>query len=81
MKIIGTGSAIPRKEVSNDDIARFLDTSDEWIFPRTGIRSRHVITVEDINLFICSNVVNEYMTPGLSSIIPQRRAFTAPVWT
>ena len=41
MKIIGTGSALPKKVVMNDDLAQFLDTSDEWILPRTGIRSRH----------------------------------------
>ena len=37
MKIIGTGSAIPSKVVTNDMLSEFLDTSDEWIVPRTGI--------------------------------------------
>jgi 3-oxoacyl-[acyl-carrier-protein] synthase-3 len=46
MKIIGTGSALPRKIVTNDDLTTFLDTSDEWISSRTGIRSRHVVTDE-----------------------------------
>ncbi len=46
MKIIGTGSALPRKVVTNEDLTRFLDTSDEWIASRTGIRSRRVITDE-----------------------------------
>ena len=100
MKIIGTGSAIPKKIVTNDMISEFLDTSDEWIFPRTGIRSRHVISdeqlsdfgvqaaqkaidqaglkVEDIDYFICSNVVNEYITPGLSCVISAQLGMSCP---
>ena len=46
MKIIGTGSALPAKQVSNDDLAKFMDTSDEWIRERTGIGSRHISTGE-----------------------------------
>ena len=41
-RIIGTGSYLPEKVVTNDDLARTIDTSDEWIRTRTGIRSRHV---------------------------------------
>ncbi len=41
-RIIGTGSYLPEKVVTNDDLARTLDTSDEWIRTRTGIQSRHV---------------------------------------
>ena len=48
MKISGTGSAIPKRVVTNDELSKFLDTSDEWIIPRTGIRTRHVITDEEI---------------------------------
>ena len=91
MKIIGTGSALPRKVVTNDMLAEFLDTSDEWITTRTGVKSRHVISdekledmaieaarkaledaglkAEDLDFIICSNVVNEFITPQLSCII------------
>lgn len=41
-KISGTGKSIPQKVVTNDDLVRVIDTSDEWIYTRTGIRSRHV---------------------------------------
>ncbi len=100
MKLIGTGSALPEKVVTNAMLSEFLDTGDEWIVPRTGIRSRHVISSEnledlgakaasnalemaglkpeDIDYFICSNVVNEYMTPGLSSIIAEKLGMTCP---
>ena len=46
--IIGTGKAVPKKMVTNDMLAEFLDTSDEWISERTGIRQRRVITDETV---------------------------------
>ena len=42
IKILGTGSYLPPKVVTNDDIAAALDTSDEWIYSHTGIHARHV---------------------------------------
>lgn len=48
MKIIGTGSSVPQKNVSNDMLAGFLDTSDEWITSRTGIRTRRIMTDEHL---------------------------------
>lgn len=42
VKVLGTGSYLPEKELSNDEIAKTLDTSDEWIYSHTGIHSRHV---------------------------------------
>ncbi|MBQ8838542.1 MAG: ketoacyl-ACP synthase III [Bacteroidales bacterium] len=91
MKISGTGSVLPKKVVTNDMLSTFLDTSDEWISTRTGVRSRHVISDEkledmaieaakkaladagmeasELDFIICSNVVNEYITPQLSCII------------
>jgi 3-oxoacyl-[acyl-carrier-protein] synthase-3 len=38
----GVGIYLPEKILSNDDISKFVDTSDEWIFERTGIKQRHV---------------------------------------
>ena len=40
IEIIGTGMSIPSKVVTNDDLAKIVDTSDEWISTRTGIRQR-----------------------------------------
>lgn len=100
MKIVGTGSEIPKKIVTNDMLSEFLDTSDAWIYPRTGIKHRHVIsdekledlaisaakkaldnagmTAADIDYIICSNVVNEYITPGLGCIIQGGIGATCP---
>jgi len=41
-RIIGTGSYLPPKVVTNDDLAKQMDTTDEWIRTRTGIRQRHI---------------------------------------
>jgi 3-oxoacyl-[acyl-carrier-protein] synthase III len=41
-RIAGTGSYLPDKVLTNDDLSKFVDTSDEWIAARTGIRERHV---------------------------------------
>ncbi len=40
VRIAGTGMAVPPRKVHNDDLAKFVDTSDEWIRPRTGIVTR-----------------------------------------
>lgn len=42
IKITATGHYLPAFTVSNDDLAKFMDTSDEWIHKRTGIRRRHI---------------------------------------
>lgn len=100
MKIIGTGSAHPTCAVSNEMLEQFLETTDEWITERTGIKERCVISSEkledlaveaankalenagltaaDIDFIICSNVVNEYVTPALSCIIQGKIGATCP---
>ena len=42
-KITGTGSYLPEKVVTNKDFESTLETTDEWIYSRTGIKQRHVI--------------------------------------
>ena len=45
-RIVGTGSYLPPKIVTNFDLEKTLDTSDEWIFARTGIKERRIVTNE-----------------------------------
>lgn len=100
MKIIGTGSAHPKCSVTNEMLEQFLETTDEWITERTGIKERRVISSEkledmaviaatkaledanltaaDIDYIICSNVVNEYVTPALSCVIQGKLGATCP---
>lgn len=47
IRILGTGSYLPPKIVTNDDLAQSLDTSDDWIQSHTGIRSRHIAGEDD----------------------------------
>ena len=42
-KILGTGAAVPKKILSNADLEKLVETSDEWITSRTGIRERHIV--------------------------------------
>lgn len=46
IRIMGTGSYLPENIVTNDDLAKIMDTSDEWIASRTGIRARHLVKEE-----------------------------------
>jgi 3-oxoacyl-[acyl-carrier-protein] synthase III len=100
MKIIGTGSAHPALTVTNEMLETFLDTNNEWIESRTGIKQRQIISsekledlaanaaenalkdasvrAEDLDFIICSNVVNEYITPALSCIVQGRIGATCP---
>ena len=48
VKIIGTGSALPDKRVTNDDLAQLVETSDEWIRERTGIGERRISEGENV---------------------------------
>jgi 3-oxoacyl-[acyl-carrier-protein] synthase-3 len=45
--VLGVGSALPRREVSNAELARTVDTSDEWIVERTGIKSRFIASDDE----------------------------------
>ena len=44
--ILGTGFYVPPKIVTNDDLSKIVETSDEWITQRVGVRERHVCTTE-----------------------------------
>ena len=45
--VIGSGAALPRNAVSNDDLAKKVDTSDEWIQQRTGIKQRYIAEADE----------------------------------
>ncbi|MBW1605159.1 beta-ketoacyl-ACP synthase III [Lactobacillus sp. Sy-1] len=58
--IMATAKSIPDKVVTNDDLAQIMDTSDEWISRRTGIRRRHVVTTET-NTSLATNVAKQLL--------------------
>lgn len=47
LQLIATGGALPGRTVTNEELSRTVDTSDEWITTRTGIRARHWCTEEE----------------------------------
>ena len=62
-RIIGTGSYLPEKVVTNGDLAMSMETTDEWIRSRTGIRQRHV-AAQGQN---CSDLAHEASKRALAS--------------
>lgn len=50
--IAGTGSYLPERQLSNVELATTVDTSDEWIFSRTGIKSRHIASSHETTSFM-----------------------------
>jgi 3-oxoacyl-[acyl-carrier-protein] synthase-3 len=46
-RIAGTGSYLPKKVLTNADLEKMVDTTDEWIFARTGIRERHIVADDE----------------------------------
>ncbi|NRA73257.1 MAG: ketoacyl-ACP synthase III [Rickettsiales bacterium] len=57
--IIATGSYLPKKVVTNDDFTKTLDTSDEWIFSRTGIKSRHIASDTETTSVMATNAAKK----------------------
>ncbi len=47
-KVIGTGSYLPEKVLTNFDLEKIVDTTDEWIVTRSGIRERHIVAVGEM---------------------------------
>lgn len=60
IKIINTASQLPEKIVSNDDLSKIMDTSDEWISSRTGIKNRH-IAVEETTASLAAGVIKKLL--------------------
>lgn len=69
MKIAGVGSAVPEKIVTNDMLSEFIDTSDEWISSRTGIRERRLVSseqFEDLAVKAAQNALKD------SGVLPEK---------
>lgn len=47
ISMAGIGACVPKNRISNDDLANLVDTSDEWVASRTGIRTRHVVSGDE----------------------------------
>ena len=60
--IIGTGSALPARRVSNAELAEQVDTTDEWIVERTGIRFRHIAGPEETTATLARDAAKAALT-------------------
>ncbi len=47
-EIIGCGHYLPKKIIKNNDLTKIVDTSDEWIYSRTGIKQRHIVNKSEL---------------------------------
>ncbi|WP_019834041.1 beta-ketoacyl-ACP synthase III [Sphingomonas sp. PR090111-T3T-6A] len=57
--IAGTGSALPRRRVTNTELAETVDTSDEWIVERTGIRARHLAAEDETTATLATDAARK----------------------
>lgn len=51
-RVIATAASVPEQVITNDDLAKIVDTSDEWITQRTGIKERHISAGENTSVFV-----------------------------
>ena len=66
-RICGTGSSIPSKIVENDDLAKIVDTNDEWIRERTGIARRHIADTETTSSLAADAAKKALENAGMSA--------------
>ncbi|MGX7195362.1 beta-ketoacyl-ACP synthase III [Enterococcus olivae] len=59
-QVTATASYVPEKIVTNDQLSEIMDTSDEWIYSRTGIKARHIATNENTS-DLCINVAEQLL--------------------
>jgi 3-oxoacyl-[acyl-carrier-protein] synthase-3 len=57
--IAGHGSFAPEKKLTNDELARLIDTSDEWITDRTGIKTRHITTDSESTAYLATEAAKK----------------------
>jgi 3-oxoacyl-[acyl-carrier-protein] synthase III len=66
VRIKGTGSYAPENIVTNDDLAKLVDTSDEWIVTRTGIKERRISKGEDTSVLATKASIKALENAGVS---------------
>lgn len=64
----GVGNYIPSKRVTNDQLSEFIDTNDEWIHSRTGIKSRYISTGEDTSYMASKASIKAIQDANLSPL-------------
>lgn len=70
MKLIGLGAAYPGRLVTNDDLSLEMDTSDAWIYPRTGIHARRFCTAEESAVTLAIEAAGKALAEAESQGVP-----------
>ena len=58
-KVLGTGAAVPKRILSNADLEKLVETSDEWIISRTGIKERHIVSPGEHFSDLCTRAADQ----------------------
>ena len=61
--VAGTGSALPKRRVDNEELAKQVDTSDQWIVERTGIRSRYIAGEGETTASLATDAARKALEP------------------
>lgn len=67
VEFIGTGAYVPEKILTNEDLSKMVDTSDEWIFSRTGIRERRIAENEESSSMAAKAAENAIRNSGIKT--------------
>ena len=70
MKLLGLGAAYPGRLVTNDDLSLEMDTSDAWIYPRTGIHARRFCTAEESAVTLAIEAAGKALAEAESQGVP-----------
>lgn len=71
MEILASAYSVPATRIENEQLREFMDTSDEWIRERTGIKTRHVVTDQrnfDLAYDVAQQLLENRRSPPISSI-------------
>ena len=84
LKIEALAKSVPEMRVSNDDLAKFIETSDEWISQRTGIKTRRV-SLFDNTSDLCAKAAEELLSktpqPSYGEMHREHDTSLAPFWS
>ena len=70
LKLIGLGAAYPSRVVTNDDLSQQMDTSDAWIYPRTGIHARRFCSAEESAVTLAIEAAGKALAEAESQGVP-----------
>ena len=71
--ITGVGGYVPDYILTNDEISKMVDTNDEWIMTRIGVKERHILNEEGLGSSYMASTIDKYSCVSLYLIEPKNR--------